>query len=212
MGGPPPLGVWGETSTASLAVGAHSAHLTAGSSHQPFACTTCHEVPEANDIEHAFGYQIGDELSDPGHHGDVTLAATLPGMDWNLEASSGTPIAMRGSCVGGCHSDGQGGPPRTTPYWAGGNWTSGCANCHSDRPSSGTHRHALEEGGTCANCHGGSTTNMYSTASHMNGMVDYLGTVVGEGMTLTADPNCASGVSCNGPCHGEDEDHNNECW
>jgi hypothetical protein len=53
---------------------------------------------------------------------------------------------------------------------------------------------------------------MYSAASHMNGVVEYLGTVNGEGMTLTADPNCASGVRCNGPCHGEDEDHNNECW
>ena len=212
MGGAPPRGVWDETSTASLAVGRHSAHLSAGSSHQAFACTTCHQVPQANDIEHTLSYQASSDLSTPGHHGDVMLTSAVPGMVWNVGATSGTPVSARGSCVGGCHSDGRGGPPAKTASWAGGSWTNSCANCHSDRPKTGHHDHALDEGGTCANCHAGSTTNQYTADSHLNGKADHLATVSGQGMTLTADANCASGVRCNGTCHGNDEGHNNKCW
>jgi predicted CxxxxCH...CXXCH cytochrome family protein len=212
LGGAPPRGVWDETSTASLAVGRHSAHLSAGSSHQAFACGTCHQVPEANDVDHTLSYQASNDLSTPGHHGDVMLTSAVPGMVWNVGATSGTPVSTRGSCVGGCHSDGRGGPPAKTPSWAGGNWTNSCANCHSDRPKTGHHDHALGEGGTCANCHAGSTTNQYSADSHLNGKTDYLGTVSGQGMTLTADASCASGVRCNGTCHGNNEGHNNKCW
>jgi predicted CxxxxCH...CXXCH cytochrome family protein len=208
----PPRGVWDETSTASLAVGRHVAHLTAGSSHQAFACTSCHQVPAADDVTHTLGYQASTDLSTPGHHGDVNLAASLPGMTWNVGATSGTPVSARGSCVGGCHSDGRGGAPLKTPYWGGGSWTTGCGNCHAARPNSGHHDHALDEGGTCANCHSGSTTNQYSAATHLNGKREYLGTIQGQGMTLTADPSCASGVRCNGSCHGNDEGHNNRCW
>lgn len=212
LGGAPPRGIWDETSTASLAVGRHSAHLSAGSSHQAFACTTCHQVPQANDVDHTLSYQASNDLSTPGHHGDVMLTSAAPGMVWNVGATSGTPASTRGTCVGGCHSDGRGGPPAKLPSWAGGSWTNSCANCHSDRPRTGHHDHSLEEGGTCANCHAGSTTSQYTTASHLNGKTEYLGTVSGQGMTLTADPSCASGVRCNGTCHGNDEGHNNKCW
>jgi len=212
LGGAPPRGVWDETSTASLAVGRHSAHLSAGSSHEAFACGTCHQVPQANDVDHTLSYQASNDLSTPGHHGDVVLTSAVPGMVWNVGATSGSPVSTRGSCVGGCHSDGRGGPPAKTPSWAGGSWTNSCANCHSDRPKTGHHDHALGEGGTCANCHAGSSTNQYSAGSHLNGKVDYLGTVSGQGMTLTADASCASGVRCNGTCHGNNEGHDNKCW
>jgi hypothetical protein len=210
--GAPPRGVWDETSTASLAVGRHSAHLSAASSHQAFACGTCHQVPPANDVDHTLSYQASMDLSIPGHHGDVVLTSAVPGMAWNVGATSGMPLSARGSCVGGCHSDGRGGPPVKAAFWAGGSWTNSCANCHSDRPRTGHHAHALEEGATCADCHAGSTTNQYSTELHLNGMADYLGTVAGQGMTLTAAANCGSGVRCNGTCHGEGEEHNNKCW
>lgn len=211
-GGAPPRGIWDETSTASLAVGRHAAHLSAGSSHQAFACATCHQVPQSNDVEHTLSYQASTDLSTPGHHGDVALMGAIPGMVWNVGATSGTPASTRGSCVGGCHSDGRGGPPAKTPSWAGGSWTNSCGNCHSDRPKTGHHDHALGQGGTCANCHAGSTPNAYSADLHLNGKIDYLGTVSGQGMTLTADSRCASGVRCNGTCHGNNEGHNNQCW
>jgi len=212
LGGAPPRGVWDETSTASLAVGHHAAHLTAGSSHQAFACTTCHQVPQASDVDHTLGYQASKDLSTPGHHGDVVLTNALSGMTWNVSATTGMPATARGTCVGGCHSDGRGGAPAKTAYWAGGDWNSGCGNCHSARPNSGHHGHALGEGGSCEGCHAGTSSNAYSTASHLNGKIDYLTTVAGQGMTLTADPKCASGVRCNGTCHGNDEGHNNQCW
>jgi predicted CxxxxCH...CXXCH cytochrome family protein len=133
-------------------------------------------------------------------------------MAWHVDDTSGTPVSARGSCVGGCHSDGRGGAPVKTPYWAGSSWTNSCGSCHSDRPKTGHHDHALDEGGTCASCHAGSSTNSYSVASHLNGRSDYVGTISGQGMTLTADASCASGVRCNGTCHGNDEGHNNKCW
>ena len=212
LGGAPARGIWDETSTASLAVGRHSAHLIAGNSHQAFACTTCHQVPQASDVEHTLSYQASSALSTPGHHGDVLLTSAVPGMVWDVGATSGTPVSTRGSCVGGCHSDGRGGPPAKTPSWAGGSWTNSCANCHSDRPKTGHHDHALGQGGSCANCHAGSTSTAYSTDLHLNGKTDYLGTVSGQGMTLTADPSCESGVRCNGTCHGNNDGHNNKCW
>jgi hypothetical protein len=70
----------------------------------------------------------------------------------------------------------------------------------------------LSNGGTCAACHSGSTTTSYATATHLNGKLDYLGTVAGEAMTLKADSSCASGLRCNGTCHGNNDGHNNQCW
>ena len=208
----PPRGIYDETSTATLAVGRHAAHLSAGSSHAAFACTTCHAVPNANDVDHTLGYQASADLSTPGHHGDVTLASTPSGMAWSVAGTSGSPVSARGTCVGGCHSDGRGGAPLKTPYWAGGTWTTGCANCHAAQPNTGHHNHALGQGGTCANCHSGSTATTYAAATHLDGKVEYLGTVSGQGMTLKADSTCASGVRCNGTCHGNNDGHNNQCW
>lgn len=213
LGAAPPRGIWDENSTASLAVGRHAAHLSTGASHQAFACTTCHELPASNDVDHTLSYQASVDLSTPGHHGDVSLSGALPGMAFKLDATTGTPISARGSCVGGCHSDGRGGAPLKTPYWAGGSWTSSCGNCHAARPNSGHHGHAMGEGNaTCKDCHAGSTTDAYSASTHLDGQVQYMATVSGQGMTLTADAKCQSGVRCNGTCHGNSEGHNNQCW
>jgi predicted CxxxxCH...CXXCH cytochrome family protein len=212
LGGAPPRGIWDEAGPESLAVGHHAAHLTAGSSHGALPCTACHQVPGADDVEHTLGYQASMDLSTPGHHGDVDLSGALPGMTWDVGATTGMPVSARGTCVGGCHSDGRGGQPLKVPYWGGGSWSTGCGNCHSARPKTGHHDHALDEGGTCANCHSGSSASQYAIDTHLNGKLEYLGTIQGQGMTLKADPTCASGVRCNGSCHGNDEGHNNRCW
>jgi predicted CxxxxCH...CXXCH cytochrome family protein len=208
----PPRGIYDETSTASLAVGRHSAHLSDGSSHPAFACATCHVVPPSNDVDHTLSYQPSTDLTSAGHHGDVVLTSAVPGMTWKVDATSGSPVSARGSCVGGCHSDGRGGPPATTPLWAGGSWTTGCGNCHAASPKTGYHSHALSKGGKCADCHAGATGTSYAAATHLNGTIDYLGTVSGQGMTLKADSTCANGVRCNGTCHGNSDGHNNKCW
>jgi hypothetical protein len=46
----------------------------------------------------------------------------------------------------------------------------------------------------------------------LDGKVEYLGTVSGQAMTLKADSTCASGLRCNGTCHGNNDGHNNQCW
>jgi predicted CxxxxCH...CXXCH cytochrome family protein len=208
----PPRGIYDETTINTLAVGRHSAHLAAGDSHQAFACTTCHALPAANDVDHTLSYKPSTDLSTPGHHGDVTLASIPAGMTWKVDATTGTPASERGSCVGGCHSDGRGGAPLKTPYWAGAAWTNSCANCHASQPKTGHHGHALSNGGTCANCHSGSTTTTYAAATHLDGQVQYLASIAGQGMTLKADATCTNGVRCNGTCHGNNEGHNNQCW
>ena len=208
----PARGVWDEMTTDTLAVGRHDAHLAAGSSHLAFACSTCHTIPPGEDVDHTLSYQPSDDLSTPGHHGDVKFASSVSSMSFSLSATSGSPVSSRGTCVGACHSDGRGGNPVKTPYWAGGTWATGCGNCHASSPSTGRHKHSLDQGATCADCHSGSTTSKYASASHLNGMVDFVGTVQGQGMTLKADSTCSSGVRCNGTCHGNNEGHNNACW
>lgn len=209
----PPRGVFDETSTGTLAVGRHAAHLASSDSHQAFECGICHTIPPDEDVEHTLEFKPSTDLTTPGHHGDVTLDASLAGMSFDVEATSGSPVSARATCIGACHSNGLGGTPVKTPYWAGGAWTSGCGNCHRTPPDTGHHEHAIDEGDSdCSDCHAGATGSSYSAGTHFNGTIDYLGTVQGEGMTLKADSTCSSGVRCNGTCHGNDEGHNNKCW
>lgn len=207
----PPVGVGGETLTNTLAVGRHTAHLTASSTHVAFACGTCHTVPAAGDVAHASEYVASASLATPGHHGNVSFTAPATGMVWNVSASTGNPVTARGTCTGACHSNGRGGAPLVTPYWAGGNWTVGsCSNCHSATLNglSGTHsKHSGEA--TCATCHPGAGTN-----THMNGKWDVFGTITGSqgGSVTTTGPGgpCGTNFSCTGNCHGEN--HSNRCW
>jgi len=200
----PPYGVAGENSTSTLGVGRHTAHLTAGSSHLAFACNSCHVVPATNDITHTVHYKMSADLSTPGHHGDITFSGSGAGMTWNVAATTGTPVSARGTCSGSCHSNGRGGAPVKTPYWAGGAWTNGCGNCHATTPTSGHHNHALSNGATCADCHTGATTTSYANANHMNGTRNYNAKVAGQSMTLTAS---GTSVRCNGACHGNSDGH-----
>jgi predicted CxxxxCH...CXXCH cytochrome family protein len=207
----PPLGVGGETATNTLAVGRHAAHLTASASHIAFACDTCHTVPTAGDLTHTTGYVGSTSLATAGHHGDVTFSGRGAGATWNVGATQGSPVTARGTCTGACHSNGRGGPPAVTPYWAGGTWTSGCGNCHAASPSTGRHSdHAGEL--SCTGCHpSGSST-------HMNGQHDVNGTITGlpgqggGSITTTAPPNanCGTRWACSGTCHGET--HSARCW
>jgi predicted CxxxxCH...CXXCH cytochrome family protein len=209
----PPLGVGGETTTGTLAVGRHVAHLAAGTSHVAFACATCHVVPAAGDVAHAIDYAPSASLATAGHHGDVAFSLGGAGGTFNVNATQGTPETARGTCVGGCHSNGRGGAPRVTPYWAGGAWTPGdCTACHANSMGGGLGgRHSTHNGeiNTCASCHPDA-----ASGTHMNGAKDVKGTVTGQPVTVTpagASGNpCGSRAACNGTCHGKT--HTNYCW
>jgi predicted CxxxxCH...CXXCH cytochrome family protein len=201
----PPRGVGGETSTATLAVGRHVAHLTAAATHAAIACGSCHVVPTDFDA-HTQGYIASSSLADAGHHGDVTFGGAAAGMTWNVAATQGAPPTARGTCTGGCHSDGRGGRPRVVPYWAGGSWTSGaCDSCHASRPASGRHG-GDHDSFTCATCHPAATA-----ATHVDGHRDVLGTAAGATLTMTPPGGaCGTRYTCTGSCHGEN--HSSWCW
>jgi len=207
----PPLGVGGETTTGTLAVGRHTAHLTASATHVAFACSTCHAVPAAGNISHALEYVASASLATAGHHGDVAFSAPATGMTWNVNATQGNPVTARGTCTGKCHSNGRGGPPNVTPYWAGGNWTVGsCGNCHGATLGSLPSRHGTHSGeATCTTCHPAA-----NASTHMNGTWDVFGTITGSqgGSVTTTGPGgpCGQNFTCNGTCHGKN--HNNFCW
>ncbi len=223
-GGPsqnnPPIGVANEQTSGSLAVGRHGPHLTAGASHVAFSCNQCHVVPPAGNVAHTLEYVPSADLSSAGHHGDVTLAAastaynSTGGMTWNVAATQGNPASARGTCSGACHSNGRGGAPAVTPYWAGGSWNSGnCGNCHAAEPMTKHHGDHLsgENYVACSNCHPGA-----SQATHVNGIRDVKASISGApyagGVTVTFGPTagCKNGVTCSGTCH--DEVHNSRCW
>ncbi|MFH2010056.1 MAG: CxxxxCH/CxxCH domain-containing protein [bacterium] len=196
----PPQGVDGETTTNTLAVGRHVEHLTASGTHVVIACTTCHVMPSGGDTSHAGGHQASADLETAGHHGDVTFAGAAVGMTWDVNATQGAgPVTARGTCVGACHSDGDGGPPNVVPYWAGGTWNAGaCSNCH-DYANLDTGRHNTHDGLACSDCHPPS-----NSGTHVNGQKDFTVTGVLDGV-------CGNGtLRCSGTCHSQT--HSQECW
>ncbi|MBI2394899.1 MAG: CxxxxCH/CxxCH domain-containing protein [Deltaproteobacteria bacterium] len=211
----PPVGVGGETLKTTLAVGRHVAHLTASTTHAAFACSTCHVVPAAGNVAHALGYVPTANLETAGHHGDVAFSGGATGMTFNVAATQGIPVTARGTCLGACHSNGRGGAPAVTPYWAGGTWPVGsCGSCHAGTMGSLPGRHGTHdgEGLTCASCHPPATSS-----THMNGGKDVAGTITGPlgGATTTEAPGtpgnpCGTVYSCTGSCHGKG--HSDRCW
>ncbi len=223
-GGPnqqnPPTGVANETTTQTLAVGRHVAHLTASATHLAFACPQCHVVPAAGNLTHTQLYVPSGDLSTAGHHGVVTFAPpstalnTSGNMTWDVNAVAGAPVTARGTCTGACHSDGAGGPPNVVPHWAGGAWSSGsCSNCHDAAPMTGHHGDHVGGDVTldCSVCHPGT-----NSGSHLNGLRDVNGKPTdpqGQGSvtaTMPTSGKCVGTVQCNGSCHGQN--HNSQCW
>lgn len=211
----PPVGVAKETATTTLAVGRHVAHLTSTTTHTAFACATCHVVPAASDVSHALGYVPSATLETAGHHGDVTFSGGGTGTVFAATATSGAPVTARGTCLGGCHSNGRGGPPAVVPYWAGGSWTAGsCTACHSSSMSGLGPRHGKHsgEGLSCTSCHPAA-----SGATHMDGVKEVGSSITGPsgGSVTTKAPGsagnpCGAAWACSGTCHSKS--HSNFCW
>ena len=201
----PPLGVADENTTGTLAVGRHTAHLASSTTHLAFACTTCHAVPAAGDVAHAMEYVASADLSTPGHHGDTLFTAGAVGMTFNVAGTQGAPVTARGTCLGACHSDGRGGAPLVTPYWAGGSWNAGsCGSCHAASPN--TARHGDHAGKVaCSTCHPAA-----NTATHMNGSRDVVCEVAGMCKAPNSGAACGNRWTCTGTCHGDG--HGGRCW
>ena len=205
----PPVGVGGETTTNTLSVGKHMAHVTSSSSHVAFTCDICHLQPAAGDVSHAAQYVPSGDLQTPGHHGDTSFSGGGTGTNWNVNATAGNPVTSRGTCLGGCHSDGNGGSPVVTPWWAGGSWDgTPCNNCHAAPPNNGEHMiHVNGESLGCDVCH-----SPADSPNHMNGQPDVRPTISGPGGggVNWFPNNCGGTGSCSGNCHGQP--HSNYCW
>jgi hypothetical protein len=167
-----------------------------------FDCSVCHVVPTPGDLTHIDGYVPTTSLADIGHHGDVAFSGPATEMIWDVAATQGTTtLTARGTCLGGCHSDGNDGAPNIIPYWAGDSWSGSCNNCHDTQPGTGRHGDHRRGGITCRDCHPAA-----SSPTHLNGVPD-----ISTSIDVTTCPSDAERVSCSGTCH--DTEHSTaECW
>src|SRR5512133_531951 len=145
----PPTGVAGDTSTASLAVGAHQQHLGGGTLGKIVACSQCHVVPAA--MNHANGVV---EIT------WGTLAAkggALPVWD---------PVSATCSSTY-CHGDFTGGNAMNAPSWTVVDGSQAvCGSCHGLPPGGGHTPNTL-----CENCHDGYSSTSVNVATHIDGVV-----------------------------------------
>jgi len=147
----PPKDASGNTSSSAPGVGAHQAHLVAGTLRGPLACTQCHALPPGS----------------PHPNGSVSFSwgalATGNG------ATSPSYVATGSTCSATyCHgSTLQAGGTHTTPTWTGGASQVACGSCHAAPPPSPHPQVA-----TCGTCHAGYTATTVNLATHMNGSVE----------------------------------------
>jgi predicted CxxxxCH...CXXCH cytochrome family protein len=153
----PPRDTLGNTATSARGVGAHAAHLTAGSPwHAPIGCNECHRVPAG--------------INDQGHV-DTMLPAELV---WGPLAGSG---AWNGTACSNtyCHGGGTGpltGGTSTSPIWTRVDGSqSTCGSCHGAPPPA---PHPVD--GNCGSCHPTMTPGaglvIAYPALHIDGKVD----------------------------------------
>ena len=143
----PPLGTNGETTSAQPAVGAHMAHLSAGSLSRAFACTDCHNPPTST--SHANG-AVEFSFS-------VLAGGTSVAYDTTAHTCSNTY----------CHGTFTGGNAANKPVWTAGIAGAACGSCHGVPPSA-PHTQST----ACGSCHAGYTATSVNTTAHVNGIVD----------------------------------------
>lgn len=149
----PPQSLAGSTDTASIAVGAHQAHVRGGALMRPIACNECHPVPT--------------RVDSPGHidgRVDVrfgplaTPAGLLP--LWDRSAAACNNIYCHGAAIRG--------GSLTTPTWNKVDGTqAACGTCHGVPPPA---PHVQNE--DCSKCHGGYTAASVNLATHVNHSVE----------------------------------------
>jgi predicted CxxxxCH...CXXCH cytochrome family protein len=162
-------------------LGAHQAHLGAGTLRGPLDCGDCHLVPK--------------RAYDPGH-ADSPLPAEVfpPGWVGGLARADSAPVgynATAQTCTNYCHGSGaalvkadQTVGLKRSPNWFSGPAQAACGSCHGTPPEDGTLGHSIATSlSTCSSCHGLSvnsdgTIRFFSTADggstsfHINGVVN----------------------------------------
>jgi predicted CxxxxCH...CXXCH cytochrome family protein len=143
-------------------VGAHQAHLTAGTFSSPIACGSCHTVPPTT--------FAGGSLNHVGGTADVEFATTL-----RQGVTSPGYAGAGGTCAVVCHGTTAALGNNTSPAWTSAGGVA-CGDCHTTTPTSGQHTFHLVTitcGVTCASCHPGyalpATVNL---ANHANGVFE----------------------------------------
>ncbi|HTP53083.1 MAG TPA: CxxxxCH/CxxCH domain-containing protein [Anaeromyxobacteraceae bacterium] len=190
----PPVGPLGESSTSTLAVGAHQQHVQAGAGFntlsQPFACSECHPSPIPTDIAHVNGGPVPVPLT-----GVIATSGTVLGT-WGGPAQPTCSSTY-------CHGNFLGGNKTNTPTWIQVDGTyAACGSCHGIPPTEGQHVfHASQPptglGIDCGSCHTGysllTTSPTVNVTLHVNGVFDVGGTSV-----TTWDPTT---LTCTNSCH-----------
>ncbi len=187
--GAPPIGLEGETSNLSLAVGAHTTHMEGGDFADAFACVECHTVPAT--------------ISDPGHLDSYSIAEVVWGplaggaAVWNRAAEECSNVY--------CHGNFSGGYTSNSPQWTSGASVT-CGSCHDDgsypRNLSGEHdKHVRDKGVECYQCH--------------NTVVNASETIIGRSLhvdgSLQVSFSSGSGTYSNGSC-SDTGCHGTESW
>jgi predicted CxxxxCH...CXXCH cytochrome family protein len=170
----PPAGVDGDTSTSTIAVGAHQQHLQGGAVSRPIACSECHAVPTTMGHADAQAQVAFGELA--------TAAGAAPG--WNRTTASCSATYCHGQFVGGNLFN--------EPSWTTVNGTqASCGSCHGSPPPA-PHVQSAE----CDVCHAGYTPSSVNLATHVDGRLDITPntcTVCHGSGTNAAPPNGTNG-------------------
>lgn len=187
--GAPPNGLRGELDDTTIAVGAHTGHLTSSEIAAAVRCDACHLVPViASDTGH-----VGvDSIAEIRWHGISDAGAA----EWDRETRT---------CLNTyCHGDFSGGNSANAPIWTAASQAE-CGSCHDvgDDPQQLGWKHSFHVGAAglaCGECHAAvidTTLQITDIDLHVNGVVD----------TLTRDTTVCN--TCHGPgvnsctaCHG----------
>jgi predicted CxxxxCH...CXXCH cytochrome family protein len=161
----PPMDTSGNTSTSSLGVGAHQAHVAGGPLTAPIACASCHVVPPSTD-NHPLGVNDADKVTFSGLATSDSASPT-----WNPVTASCSATYCHGSTLNA-------GGTSHAPTWTKVDGTqAACGTCHSIPPPPET---GHVQSTSCGSCHTGYTSTSVNVATHVNGVVDV------NGMTCTS--------------------------
>jgi predicted CxxxxCH...CXXCH cytochrome family protein len=165
----PPRDLSGNTSTSTVTVGAHQAHLTGNNISAGIQCSECHIVPKNYD--------------DPGHIDNLNTAKVLFAGPFANTATIGRNSALMTvnfinngqdiECANTyCHGNFTNGN-NYTPKWTKGSNESACGSCHSLAPKL-PHPQVT----ACFACHNGVVDvnmNIINKSKHINGKLELYG-------------------------------------